>query len=180
MAIAVREANVGDAPIIAALAEAAVRATYAPIAQAAVYEAVIAQTCTPSAVTAAINRARGDAAGSFLVCLGDGADTLLGFLDFGTDDDGELELRRLYAKVGQTSRGVGSLLLSTLETQLAAGTSYRAIVHARNERGLTFWQRHGFIVEGELDTRQHFAAHRGLAFEQATEPDPSLVLRRVV
>jgi GNAT superfamily N-acetyltransferase len=180
MRLAVRAADVGDAPAIAALAEAAARATYAPIAQAAVYEAFIAQTSTASSITAAVDRARGDAAGYFLVAVGDGAEPILGFLDFGTDDDGQLELRRLYTKVGQTSRGVGSLLLAELESHLAPGTSYRAIAHARNQRGLSFWQRHGFIVEDELGTREHLAVHRGLAFEAAAEPEPSLVLRRVV
>jgi GNAT superfamily N-acetyltransferase len=160
------------------LAEAAARATYAPIAQAEVYEAFIAQSCTPEALATAILRAQSEVDAYFTVAV-EGHD-VVGYLDFGRDDDAILELRRLYAAVGSTSRGIGAALLQWLEERLPDATEYRAIVHARNDRGLRFWLRHGFVVEGGLDTRQHLAAHRGLRFDEPAEPEPSLVLRRVV
>jgi GNAT superfamily N-acetyltransferase len=175
--MSIRSAQVADSAAIASLAEAAVRHTYAPIAQAAVYEAVITQTCTVNAVAESILRAASDPNGHFLVGTEDVV--VRGFLDFGTDDDGILELRRLYTQVGYTGRGIGAALLAELERRLPAATGYRAIVHARNEGGLRFWVRHGFTIDGELDTRQHFTAHRGLAFESPSENEPSLVLRRL-
>jgi GNAT superfamily N-acetyltransferase len=174
----IRPVSLDDVALLAPLAAAAARATYAPIAQAAVYEAFIAQSCTPESLAAAIRRAQGDDDSHFAVAT-EGRD-LVGYLDFGSDDDGALELRRLYAAVGCTSRGIGAALLHWLEERLPDATEYRAIVHARNDRGLSFWLRHGFVIEGTLDTRQHLAAHRGLRFEENAEPEPSLVLRRVV
>jgi GNAT superfamily N-acetyltransferase len=174
----IRSALPGDAMALAPLAEAAARETYAPIAQPAVYEAFISQTCTREALAAVIARATDDTQSLFAVAVERGA--LIGYLDFGQDDDGCLELRRLYAAVGSTSRGIGRALLQWLEAQLPEGVAYRAIVHARNHRALSFWVRHGFVIEGELDTRQHLAAHRGLNFDEHAEAEPSLILRRVV
>lgn len=157
------------------LARAALTATYSPIAQPAVYEAVIEQTCTIAAFTAAIAAADPTQHAHFLVA--DGADGLLGFLDFGADAEG-LELRRLYVKVGTTGAGIGATLLRALEERLPARTRYRAIAHAKNEAGLRFWQRHGFVASGEVDTREHFAEHRGLGFDAPSEPEPSVLLWR--
>ena len=71
-------------------------------------------------------------------------------------------------------------MLAEFERRLDPGTQCRAIVHARNERGMIFWTAHGFAIDGELDTREHFAAHRGLSFEQPAEHEPSPILRRTV
>ncbi len=54
MDLHIRPATPADADVLAPLAEAAARATYAPIAQAAVYEAFIAQSCTGEALGLAI------------------------------------------------------------------------------------------------------------------------------
>jgi len=175
MVVTVRPGQVGDADRLAPLAESAIRATYTPIAQAVVYEAVIAQTCTPEALAATIDAAQGGSSAWFLVAE-DGAGPL-GFLDF-SGDAHALELRRLYTGVGQTGRGIGSLLLDALEARLPVGTQYDAVVHAANDRALTFWERHGFAVVGQVETRDHFAEHRGLQFESSADPEPSLVLRR--
>lgn len=177
MELHIRPATPADADVLAPLAEVAARATYAPIAQAAVYEAFIAQSCTGEALASAIAHAAEDERSYFLVAVE--RSSLVGYLDFGRDDDGLLELRRLYAAVGSTSRGVGTALLRWLEEKLPRGTEYRAIVHARNHRALLFWTRHGFIIDVELDTRAHLSAHRGLMFDEPAEPEPSLVLRRV-
>ncbi len=104
---------------------------------------------------------------------------LLGSLDFAEEDDG-LELRRLYTRVDATSRGVGSALLSELESALAPGTRYRIVVVAGNVRGLRSWQRHGFRVSGEVDGRAHFRSHRGIALDEVRAPGTLLVLDRTV
>jgi len=178
MNVQIRRASRVDADVLAPLAEAAARATYAPIAQPAVYEAFIAQSCTREALEAAIGRAAEQEQSLFAVAVEGSA--VVGYLDFGRDDDGSLELRRLYAAVGSTSRGIGTALWRWLEAQLPPGTGYRAIVHARNHRALSFWMRHGFVIDGELDTREHLSENRGLMFDEPAEPEPSLVLRRVV
>ncbi len=178
MGFEIRPAAATDADALAPLASEAARATYAPIAQPAVYETFIAQSCSADALAAAIARAADNDAEHFAVAVEDS--TLVGYLDFGRDEDGILELRRLYAAVGATSRGIGAALLRSLEQRLLPGTRYRAIVHARNERGLSFWLRRGFTVQGELDTREHLAAHRGLNFEEPAQPEPSVVLARIV
>jgi GNAT superfamily N-acetyltransferase len=172
--IHIRPARPEDAVLLAPMLSEAIRATYAPIAQAAVYESVIAQTCTPAAIADSIGAADGVITHVLVA-----EPVPLGFLDFGDDGDA-LELRRLYVVVGATGGGVGSALLAALEDRLPAGTEYRAIVHAANRRGLRFWNRHGFVEVGPVDTREHFVAHRGVGFTQASEPEPSLLLRRVV
>jgi len=171
----IRPARPSDAALLAPMLAEAIRATYAPFAQAVVYEAVIAQTCTEEALAASIEAAEVRSAGHFLVA----EPVPRGFLDFGDDGDG-LELRRLYTAVGETGRGVGAALLAALEERLASGTEYRAVVHEQNRRALKFWARHGFVEVGRVDTREHFAAHRGLGFEEPSEPEPCLILRRVV
>jgi effector-binding domain-containing protein/GNAT superfamily N-acetyltransferase len=174
-AVVVRSARPGDADELVPLARAALTATYSPIAQPAVYEAVIDQTCTVAAFSAAIAAADPAHDAHFLVA--EGSHGLLGFLDFGADAEG-LELRRLYVKVGTTGAGIGTTLLRELEERLPPQTRYRAIAHAKNEAGLRFWERHGFVASGEVDTRAHFAAHRGLGFDAASEPEPSVLLWR--
>ena len=175
--VVIRDAAVADAPALAPLAEAAVRATYSPIAQAAVYEAVIAQSCTVDALAASIEHASATPDDHFLVAVEN--DSLVGFLDFGGTPEHK-ELRRLYTAVGQTSRGIGASLLVTLESLLPPGSEYSAIVHAANRRGLDFWLRHGFVSVQEIDTRAHFTAQRGLQFDQESAREPSLLLQRRV
>jgi GNAT superfamily N-acetyltransferase len=145
--ITIRHGRVEDAALLAPMLESAIRATYPSIAPPAVFEAVIAHTCTPEAIAAAIESANASELGHFLVA----EPVPLGFIDFGEDGDG-LELRRLYTAVGETGRGVGTLLLAALEEALPTGTEYRAIVHKDNRRALTFWKRHGFTEVG-LSTR---------------------------
>ncbi len=178
MKVAIRLATPADADVLAPLARASAEVTYAPIAQKAVYEAFIAQSCTREALSSAIAFAAKAKDAYFAVA--DAGHSLVGYLDFGRDGDGAFELRRLYSAPGLTSRGIGSSLLLWLEDQLPTGTQYRAIVHARNHRALSFWRRHDFVVVGELDTKEHLAAHRGLMFDQPADPEPSLVLQRVV
>ena len=88
--------------------------------------------------------------------------------------------RRLYTAVGQTGRGIGTALLARLEASLGPGTTYRAIVHAHNDRGLRFPRRQGFAVVGDVYTREHFNAHRDISFDDTSEPEPSLVIVRTV
>jgi ribosomal protein S18 acetylase RimI-like enzyme len=114
---------------------------------------------------------------TLLVAAEDGE--IVAFLDFGREPE-SLELRRLYTQPEGTSRGIGSALLSHLESSLAAGTRYRIVVLAANERGLAFWQRHGFHTVSEIDGVEHFTAHRGVRFDKDARPEPLVVMDRVV
>lgn len=172
MTLTVRTATAEDADALASLAERAFRTTYAGLVDDATVEAVVAQTCTSAAFARLATRGEPDR----LLVAEDG-DELRGFLDFADEPDG-FELRRLYARAGQTGRGVGSALLAALEDGLPPGTRYRIVVVDQNVRGLAFWQRHGFRPQGEVDGVSHFAAHRGVTFQPGTGSARLLVLHR--
>ena len=174
MALTVRPAQVEDADALAELAEVSFRTAYAGLVDGATLEAVVSQVCTPDAF-ARLARCRPPDR----LLVAEAAGVLRGFLDFAQEPDG-LELRRLYARVGETGRGAGSALLAALEAALPAHTSYRIVVVDRNTRGLAFWQRHGFRLHGEVDGVEHFARHRGVRFQPDAGSARLLVLRRTV
>lgn len=78
-----------------------------------VYEAMIAKTCTRDAFEVVLARGATDERAALPVATRDG--TLEGYLDFGPDEDGVLELRRLYTAVGRTGQGVGAALVEALD-----------------------------------------------------------------
>ena len=172
--VVVRRAEEGDAAELAELAAAAFRATYAGLLDEATVEAVVAQTCTAGAFARLATSTEPD-----LLLVADEDGVLQGFLEFVREPDG-LELRRLYARTGATSRGVGAALLAALEESLPGGTTYRIVVVEQNVRGLAFWQRHGFRLQGEVDGVAHFAAHRDVRFEPGAASARLLVLDRTV
>lgn len=178
MSVSVRAASAEDAQDLAEFSAAAFRNTYEPVLNTAAIDAVVAQSCTSEAFQRLVQH---NAAGVGLSCLlvaVDGAE-LVGFLDFAEEDDG-LELRRLYTRVGGTSRGVGASLLAALEGALPANTRYRIVVLPDNVRGLQFWQRRGFRVRGEVDGIDHFRGHRGVVFAPTAAAARLLVLDREV
>ena len=174
MTLTVRRAKVEDADALASLAERAFRTTYAGLVDDAAVEAVVAQMCTPASFA---RQARCQDPDRLLVA--EDGDELRGFLDFANEADG-FELRRLYARAGQTGRGVGSTLLAALEDALPPGTPYRIVVVDQNLRGLAFWQRHGFRPRGEVDGVSHFAEHRGVTFQPGAGSPRLVVLQRTV
>lgn len=176
MALVIRPVSREDVDELAALSEAAFRRTYEGILEASTIDAVVTQACTSPSFLSLLERYTTAGGLSRLLLATDGA-VLLGFLDFAEEDDG-LELRRLYTRVGGTSRGVGAALLAALETDLPPGTQYRIVVVAENLKGLRFWQRHGFGVRGEIDGIDHFRAHRGVTFDRAAAAAKLLVLDR--
>lgn len=159
---------------MAELAGQAFRATYEGLVDDETIDAVVEQTCTAAAF---VQLAAGEAPDQLLVADEDGV--LQGFLDFAQEPDG-LELRRLYARTGQTSRGVGAALLAFLEDAMPAGTTYRIVVVKGNVRGVAFWERHGFRAQDEVDGVQHFAAHRSVRFQPGADSVTLLVMHRTV
>jgi hypothetical protein len=69
--------------------------------------------------------------------------------------------------------------LAALEEGLPAGTTYQAIVHRDNTRGLALWHGHGFVTVARSTRAAHFAAHRGLAFEDTPE-EAAFILERTL
>lgn len=174
VALTVRPAHSRDAAALAELGAGAFCATYIGLLDDTTIEAVVAQTCTPPAFVELADRPEPN---RLLVADEDGV--LQGFLDFAREPEG-LELRRLYTRPGETSRGVGGALLAALEATLAAGTTYRIVVVPGNVRGLAFWKRHGFCEQGGVDGIEHFAAHRNVQFQPGSRSAPLLVLHRSI
>jgi ribosomal protein S18 acetylase RimI-like enzyme len=177
MRLEVRPASAEDADSLAELAGEAFRATYGSLVDPVSVESVVAQACSPAAFRLLVARAADSGQEQLLVAVEDG--TIVGFLDFGLEPEG-LELRRLYTRVGLTSRGVGSALLEELESSIPAGTTYRIVVLSANERGLSFWKRQGFREAHEIDGIKHFEQHRGVRFKSGSRPEPLLIMDRLV
>jgi ribosomal protein S18 acetylase RimI-like enzyme len=173
----IRAAREADADDLAALAAAAFWETYKSVADPTTVQAVIDQACTPEAFRRLIRSQ--PAGGPECLLVAADAGQLAAFLDFGNEPEG-LELRRLYTAVGGTGRGVGTQLLEHLERSLPAGTRYRIVVLAANERGLSFWLRHGFERVGEVNGIDHFTSHRGVAFAEGARPEPFIVMAKTV
>ncbi len=176
MVLLIRPASTADAEDLASLAEAAFRRTYQGIIEGETIDAVVAQACTAVSFLRLLAAAEARPRVNRLLVATDGSE-LLGFLDFGEEEDG-FELRRLYTRAGETGRGIGAALLAELESGLPPGTRYQIVVVPENTRGLAFWQRHGFRVRGEVDGFEHFSAHRGVGFDAASASPRLLVLDR--
>jgi predicted N-acetyltransferase YhbS len=177
MSLEIRPAAESDAAALAALATDAFRATYGPLADPANVEAVVEHACSEAAFRDLAARASAGRQEQLLVAVDEGE--VVAFLDAGEEPEG-LELRRLYTKVGGTSRGVGSALLEHFEDGLPAGTRYRIVVLAGNDRGAAFWHRHGFRIVTELDGIGHFATHRGVSFAADARPETLIVMEKAV
>jgi ribosomal protein S18 acetylase RimI-like enzyme len=64
-------------------------------------------------------------------------------------DPDALVVSRLYVRPGDQRRGIGGKMLAALMARHASAAVLRLFVAADNARGLSFWRREGFVVEGE-------------------------------
>ncbi|HVE74034.1 MAG TPA: GNAT family N-acetyltransferase [Mycobacteriales bacterium] len=176
MTAVIRPASLRDVDELAELVAAAYRATYADLVPPATLDTVVPQVSAPEGLRRMLQDVERGAGLSRALVAVEG-ETLVGFLDFAEEHDG-LELRRLYTRVGMTSKGVGAALLRALEDTLPAGTRYRIVVVEGNTRGLRFWKRHGFEEVGEVDGIEHFSRHRGVEFDPETTGPRLTVLMR--
>ena len=157
----VRDATAADAASIARVARASWTDTYRDIFEPAFIESFLAANYASGALAQQAERAMGREDAHFLVAeLGE---TVIAFAQYGEGRRGP-ELYRIYADPAHYGVGTGHALLEELHRRLEGRVDgYVLDVHARNERGRAFYDRHGFVVAGEAAT-----------------PDCDLTLRRTL
>jgi len=60
-----------------------------------------------------------------------------------------IQLGRLYVRPGQQRQGIGAALLAAVIARHPQAIRVRLIVDAANAKGLAFYRRQGFVLEGE-------------------------------
>ena len=142
----VRDAEPSDAAQIAAIARDSWTETYRDVFDAAFIKNFLATHYRVKDLAAGAARAREAPDWEFLVAEFDGV--VVAFAEYGVGPRGP-ELFRIYADPVHYGRGVGHALLAELERRLDGHVDgYVLDVHARNERGVAFYRRHGFVVSG--------------------------------
>ena len=145
--ISVRDAAPGDAPRIAAIARASWTDTYRDIFEPTFIDDFLATNYRVEDLAVGAERAAEAADRHFLVA--ERAGDVVAFAQFGVGPRGP-ELFRIYADPDHYGSGAGHALLEELHRRLVGHVDgYVLDVHPRNERGLAFYRRHGFVVAGE-------------------------------
>jgi ribosomal protein S18 acetylase RimI-like enzyme len=143
----VRDATADDARRIAAIARASWIETYRDIFEPAFIEDFLATHYGVSDLAAGAVRAAEADDRHFLVA--EIAGEVVAFAQFGIGPRGP-ELFRIYADPKHYGTGAGHALLEELHRRLDGHVDgYVLDVHPRNERGLAFYRRQGFVVAGE-------------------------------
>ena len=157
----VRDATSADADEIARVARASWTDTYRDIFEPDFIERFLGENYAVDGLAASAERAAPRDDQHFLVAEHDG--TVIAFAQYGEGRRGP-ELFRIYADPAHYGTGAGYALLTELHRRLAGHVeAYVLDVHSRNERGLAFYERNGFVVVGGGDT-----------------PDCDLTLRRTL
>jgi ribosomal protein S18 acetylase RimI-like enzyme len=145
--ITVRDAGPDDAARIAAIARASWTDTYRDIFDDAFIEDSLATNYRVEDLAAGAARAAEDNDHYFLVA--ERAGEVVAFAQFAVGPRGP-QLFRIYADPAHYGIGAGHALIEELHRRLGGRfDSYVLDVHPRNERGLAFYRRHGFVVAGE-------------------------------
>ncbi|MDQ2675051.1 MAG: GNAT family N-acetyltransferase [Chloroflexota bacterium] len=142
--VTVRDARPEDADAIGLVAEASWRDTYRGIFEPAFIDEFLATNYSREALANAAERAGSSEDAHFLVAERDG--TVVAFAHYAIGERGP-QLFRIYADPAHYGTGAGSALLDQLEARLDV-ESYVLDVHARNERGRSFYDRRGFVIVG--------------------------------
>jgi len=143
----VRDAASADAERIAEVARLSWTDTYRDIFEPAFIEDFLARNYAVADLAAGAERAAGRDDAHLLVAERDGK--LIAFAQYGVGPRGP-ELFRIYADPAHYGAGAGHALLTELDARLAGRVeSYVLDVHAENERGRRFYDRHGFVVAGD-------------------------------
>jgi ribosomal protein S18 acetylase RimI-like enzyme len=171
----VRTAREDDAPDVARIGTASMRAQYQGLVDPVAVEAAIAQSYSLDALVDCIDRCSRSRTAQFLVAELD--DTVAGYLHF--DDFGpEPELHRIYVDPTVRRSGVGSLLLAELHARLPTPAHYMLLVLEGNDRAITFYQRHGFDIDAQVDGLDYYRDRMGVTFPEGTRPFQLVLMRR--
>lgn len=145
--VVVRDATPDDAARIAAVARASWTDTYRDIFDPSYIEDFLASHYRVDDLASAAKHAAEADDRHFLVAERGGE--VVAFAEFGVGPRGP-ELFRIYADPAHYGTGAGHALLEELHRRLVGHVDgYVLDVHPRNERGLAFYRRHGFVVAGE-------------------------------
>lgn len=146
----VRDATPDDAERIAAVARASWTDTYRDIFDPTVIEDFLATNYRVEDLAGGAERAAAADDRQFLVA--ERAGEVVAFAQFGVGRRGP-ELFRIYADPPHYGSGAGHAPLDELHRRLDGRVDgYVLDVHSRNERGLAFYRRHGFVVAGGGET----------------------------
>ena len=146
-AVTVRDATPADAAQVAAIARASWTETYRDIFEPSFIEDFLVTHYRVEDLARGAERAAEADDRHFLVA--ERAGDVVAFAQFAVGPRGP-ELFRIYADPNHYGSGVGHALLEELHRRLAGRVDgYVLDVHPRNERGLAFYRRHGFVVAGE-------------------------------
>lgn len=160
--ITVRDATRRDAERIAAIARASWIDTYRDVFDDAFIEDTLATNYRVEDLAAGAARAAEADDHHFLVA--ERAGEVVAFAQFAVGPRGP-QLFRIYADPAHYGIGAGHALIEELHRRLDGRfDGYVLDVHPRNERGLAFYRRHGFVVAGEGASPDcHLTLRRDLA-----------------
>jgi ribosomal protein S18 acetylase RimI-like enzyme len=170
----VRDAGLADAVGIASIGKAAIPETFRDIVDPVVISNIVEQSYSIGALRNSIGRCRDAIDAHFIVAELDGR--VVGFLHYDCEGP-EPELHRIYIEPGLKRQGIGSALLRELHERLSPSATYILMVIAANLPAVTFYRRHGFIEEANVDGPTYMSEHMGVSYSTGTRPAPALVLR---
>ena len=172
---AIRTAEVGDAPAIAAIGRVAFRAVHDAVIGPEAAASVVELTYSIEALTACITLCAGAEDAHFLVA--DEGDRVIGYLHYDCEGP-QAELHRIYVDPDRKRAGIGSALLRELNTRLKPGTSYVLLVAEQNTGARAFYERHGFLLRAKVIGQEYHAEAMGIDLDPAPEgyDDSALLL----
>jgi GNAT superfamily N-acetyltransferase len=174
VSVRVRDGVPADAAAVASIGKAAIPETFRGIVDPVVLSNIVEQSYANEALQACIVRCRAAADSHFIVAEMDGR--VVGFLHYDCEGP-EPELHRIYLEPGLKRKGIGSALLNELHERLAPGASYILMVIAANVPAVTFYQRHGLVVEARVDGPTYMSEHMGVIYPTRPRPAPAFVMR---
>ena len=167
----VRTARVGDAEAIAAIGSIGFRAVHDGIVGEDFAAAVVEQTYSLGALRECITLCEAADDAEFLVAERDG--DVLGYVHY--DSEGaEPELHRIYVDTSRKRSGVGSALMEELHRRLSPGATYVLLVAEANTDARRFYERHGLVVDGQVDGNSWYS--NAMAIEPTAPPRPVAAL----
>jgi ribosomal protein S18 acetylase RimI-like enzyme len=174
--LAIRTAEVGDAPAIAAIGSVAFPAVHDSIIGPEIAASVVEQTYSLEALTACITLCASQDDAHFLVACEDRG--VVGYLHYDCEGP-QPELHRIYVDPARKRGGVGSALLREVHARLEPGSSYVLLVAELNTDARAFYDRQGFVFDARVSGNEYYAQAMGTKDEPVSPPfdDRALLLR---